>query len=122
MLERLNQLQADFEAMRSEKRRFESTASSLNSQLQALQREKVEMVTELQDLKVQAERASKAAGLQEEVERLRSQLASAEDEMDDMRAREQKQRINLLDELNRLQEEASNLRMQLRQEQRKRSK
>jgi chromosome segregation ATPase len=122
MLERLNQLQSDFEAMRSEKRRFESTASSLNTQLQSVQKEKAELASEFQDLRTRAEQASRATALQEEVDGLRSQLSQAEDELDDMRAREQKQRINLLDELNRLQEEASGLRMQLRQEQRRRPK
>ncbi|GAA6023762.1 hypothetical protein JCM11491_006037 [Sporobolomyces phaffii] len=93
MLERLNDLTESLEQTRSDKRKLEAQVG-----------------------------AGGAGGGGGDVEELRDQVADLEEELKDAKAREQKVRSQLLDELSTVQSEVSSLKTQLRQAQRKMGK
>jgi uncharacterized protein (DUF3084 family) len=57
--------------------------------------------------------------MEKELDDVREELATAQDELDEVKSKESRQRIQMLDELTTLTEEASSLRTQLRAAQRK---
>lgn len=122
MLDRLNDLQASLENLRIEKRKLEATISALTAQVKELESAKARTEDELtqtrSELSKRPDDSEKVAQLDAELQEAKELLRDTQDEFDDMRNREQKQRITMLDELNNLQQEASNLRSQLRQAQR----
>ncbi|GAA6063221.1 hypothetical protein JCM10212_002443 [Sporobolomyces blumeae] len=103
MLERLNDLTESLEQSRNDKRKLEAQIAQL-----------------------QAQPPPTAAPVQsssnDEVEELRDQIMDLEEELKDAKAREQKVRSQLLDELSTVQSEVSSLKTQLRQAQRKMGK
>lgn len=66
--------------------------------------------------------SAKIQQLEAELQDVRDQRADLEEELEDAKKREQKQRGQLLDQLNTVEQEVSSLKTQLRQEQRKKGK
>ena len=85
-LEHLNELQADIESMRQEKRTLQSSHAS---QLQALEAEKARIQSSLdsarRELANKPDDKEQVAKLEADVTELREELASAQDELDDLR-------------------------------------
>ncbi|GAA5879033.1 hypothetical protein JCM16303_001275 [Sporobolomyces ruberrimus] len=102
MLERLNDLTESLEQTRSDKRKLEAQLAQLQAQSPAP--------------------ATASAANSGDVEELHDQIADLEEELRDAKAREQKVRSQLLDELSAVQGEVSSLKTQLRQAQRKMGK
>ncbi|GAA5934301.1 uncharacterized protein JCM15063_004533 [Sporobolomyces koalae] len=105
MLERLNDLTESLEQTRLEKRKLETQVSQLQAQVQA-----------------HGATASSSSASNVDTEELLDQIADLEEELKDAKAREQKVRSQLLDELSTVQSEVSSLKTQLRQAQRKAGK
>ncbi|GAA5984490.1 hypothetical protein JCM5350_004734 [Sporobolomyces pararoseus] len=100
MLERLNDLTESLEQTRLDKRKLEAQVAQLQSQSSS----------------------ASSSSNNVDVEELQDQIADLEEELKDAKAREQKVRSQLLDELSTVQSEVSSLKTQLRQAQRKMGK
>lgn len=122
MLERLNELSATIEQHSTDKRKAEAASAAAGARVRELEASHSSLQATLSATKRELETSSdkaKVAELEAECQELKDSLADAQDEADDLRSRESKQRVALLDELNSLQQEAASLRTQLRAEQRK---
>lgn len=103
--------------------------ATTQTQLQSLESEKGTLTSALAAAREDLKNASDAPNdservveLETTVSDLQDSLADLEAELSDAKARAQKQRTQLLDQLSEAEQEASSLKTQLRQEQRKKSK
>ncbi|GAA95006.1 uncharacterized protein L969DRAFT_52025 [Mixia osmundae IAM 14324] len=111
MLEKLNDLQADHEKMRQDKRRLEANAAAMATVAQ----DKAQLEQELKTLRAQPDQTDTVKRLERELAEANDDIANLQDEVDDLKNNEQKNRVQLLNELSSLQNEAQTLRSQLRQ-------
>ena len=127
MLERLNDLQIALEQSRSATKRSEGRVSEVEQRCSLLEKEKLSQQTKPDDRQ----------RMQRQIDELKEELtvvcsatqaffsiieiasSQAQDELDELRNKESRQRVQLLDELSSLTEEASSLRTQLRAAQRR---
>ena len=112
LLRHANELQTALDTNRAAAKRSESSIRELESRCAALEQEKLALKGN------QADKARLSA-MEKELDDVREELATAQDELDEVKSKESRQRIQMLDELTTLTEEASSLRTQLRAAQRK---
>ncbi|KAH8929554.1 hypothetical protein BT69DRAFT_1345735 [Atractiella rhizophila] len=117
MLTTQSDLQESIDGLRSDKAKFTAVLKEKDNMIKTLEAERSKLGTSMSAL--QKELESRPVGVEDELEELKEKLRETEDQLDEVSNTYQDQRIKMLDELNKLQQETGNLRAQLRAEQRK---